>query len=137
MRKILRCKRGESYIDTVISFLVIIMVVVFALNVYSFLTLKSDMDYFAQEMVKAATVAGRTDSSSIQDRLDELSEELGFVPKVGWEGTDFIKGTQKVQYGHTIRVTIEYESELVGMGVLNVPITLQATYSGLSQKYQK
>ena len=51
MREILRSKKGEGYIDAVISLIVIMLVVVLCLNVFRFLTLRMDMDYFAREMV--------------------------------------------------------------------------------------
>ena len=45
MIKTLKNKRGENYIDTVVGVVAAMMVIVVALNIFSFLTLKQDLDY--------------------------------------------------------------------------------------------
>lgn len=136
MLKAIRSKKAEGYIDVAVSLICIMMVIVLALQVFSFLTLKMDMDYFAREMVKVATVYGTTDANAIDTRQAELEEELGFSPTVSWSGTVYHKN-KTVQYGKVIHVTISHQASLIGFGVINVPLTLTATYSGLSQQYWK
>lgn len=135
MLKALRNKKGEGYIDVAISLIVIMIVVVLALNVFRFLTLRMDMDYFAREMVKIATVVGATSHSDITARYNELKDETGINPTVSWNATYF--SGSKVQYGDSIKVTISYSAELVGMGITKIPVTVTARYSGLSQQYWK
>jgi len=135
MLKAIRSKKAEGYIDVAVSLIAIMMVIVLALQVFSFLTLKMDMDYFAREMVKVATVSGTTKADAITARQQELAEEVGFSPSVTWKAT-YYKG-KKVQYGNVIQVTISYQASLIGFGVIKVPLTLKATYSGLSQQYWK
>ena len=135
MREILRSKKGEGYIDAVISLIVIMLVVVLCLNVFRFLTLRMDMDYFAREMVEAATVCGATSGSDITARYNELKDETGISPTVTWKATYF--SGKKVQYGESIQVTISYTAELAGFGVTKIPVTVNARYSGLSQQYWK
>jgi hypothetical protein len=53
-------KRGDGYIDVVISILVAMMMIVLILNIFSFMTLKQDMDYFAKEMINCASANGTT-----------------------------------------------------------------------------
>ena len=96
MFKVLRSKKGEGYIDVCVSILVIMMVLVIAMNVFSFLTLKIDMDYFAQEMVDIAALHGTTSSDELQSRYDALCDEVGFEPDVAWEA-DYIYDS-KVQF---------------------------------------
>ena len=50
--KILKNNRAEGYIDSVVCVIAAMMVIVLALNAFSFLTLKQNMDYFAKEMIK-------------------------------------------------------------------------------------
>ncbi len=59
MRKLLRNKRGENYIDTVVGVVAAMMVIVVALNIFSFLTLKQDLDYYAKEMVEVCCSYGK------------------------------------------------------------------------------
>lgn len=135
MLKRLKSTRAEAYVDVAISLVVLMMVIVLALNVFSFLTLKVDMDYFAREMIDVATVAGRTDSSEITDRYNELVQEMGISPSYSWNADYFQDG--KVQYGESIQVNLSLDTQVNGFGVFNVPITLTAAYSGLSQQYWK
>ena len=76
MRKCLSGKRAEGYIDTVVLVMAAMMVIVLALNVFSFLTLKQDMDYFAKEIIDTATIYGRT-GPEVEERYQELCAELG------------------------------------------------------------
>lgn len=134
MKKILRNKHGEGYIDTAVSVIVIMMLIALALDVFSFLTLKQDMDYFAREMVKSAAVHGTYSSSEVYDRYYDLGDEVGFYPSFSWK-TNYNNG--RVQYGEPIEITLTYKTSLSGFGILKIPITLTASYSGLSQKYWK
>ena len=79
MKKLIRNRRGENYIDTVVGVVAAMMVIVVALNVFSFLTLKQDLDYYAKEMVEVCCSYGKT-CDEVQDRDEELSAELGLDP---------------------------------------------------------
>lgn len=128
--------RGEGYIDVVVSVLVSMMIIVLALNVFSFLTIKQDMDYFAKEMIEAATANGTTIGRTI-DRYYELEEETGIYPSCYWSTTYYNTSERTVQLGDTITVTLNYDTYLKGFGIFKIPITLTAKHSGLSQKYWK
>ena len=133
----LRRSRGEGYIDTVVCVLAAMMVIVLALNVFSFLTLKQDLDFFAKEMIDVSTTYGRT-SGEANTRYTELCSEMGLNPSFSFSGTDYFNAQAgKVQLGDTIKVTVIYSTYVRGLGVFRIPITLTATHSGLSQKYWK
>lgn len=128
--------RGEGYIDVVVSVLVLMMVIVLALNVFSFLTVKQNMDYFAKEMITCATTYGKT-SGEVDSRKAELVAETGLNPAVSWQADYFNTSAKTVQYGDTITVTLTYNTNVTGLGVFRIPITLTAKHSGLSMKYWK
>lgn len=135
--KLLCNKKGDGYIDTVVAVLITMMIIVFALNVFSFFTIKQDIDYFAKEMLYAATTSGRT-ADEVSARYIDLCDELGFSPSYSFTGTDYYNtSTEKVQLGDTVIVTITYETYVKGLGLFKVPITIKACHSGLSQKYWK
>ena len=135
MMKALKNKRGEGYIGVVISVLVSMMIIVLALNVFSFLTLKQDMDYFAKEMLEAATTNGSTVGNTT-NRYYELAEETGLYPIYSWTA-NYYDFYGHVQLGNTIKITLTYHSYVKGFGVFKIPITLTVNQSGLSQKYWK
>ena len=133
MKKQLLSNRAEGYIDTVVMVVAAMMVIVLALNIFSFLTLKQDMEYFAKELVDTATIHGRT-SEEVTQRYQELCEELGFRPSISFTGTQYFNSSSgTVQLGDTIRVTIQMSTYVKGLGVLQIPVSLFATHTGLSQ----
>jgi hypothetical protein len=132
----IKSKRGDGYIDVVVSVLVSMMIIVLALNVFSFLTLKQDMDYFAKEMIDSATVNGCTTGETIT-RYDELAAETGLHPSYSWTANYYNASSKTVQLGDTIKVTLTYSTYVQGFGIIKIPITLTAVHSGLSQKYWK
>ena len=133
----LKNRSGESYIDTVVGVIAAMMVIVVALNVFSFLTLKQDLDYYAKEMIEVSCSYGKT-VSEVQDRYEELSDELGFTPDISFDGTKYFNQNKKtVQYGEAIKVEISYRTYFKGLGVVKIPLTLTARHSGLSRKYWK
>ncbi len=137
MKKHLKSTRAEGYIDTVVCVMAAMMVIVLALNVFSFLTLNQDLDHFAKELIDTATTYGRTNEQAT-DRYEELCEEMGISPSVSYSGTTYYNSsTGKVQLGETITVTLTYKTYVKGLGVFKIPITLTTKFSGLSQKYWK
>ena len=135
MKEILKSKRGEGSIDVAVSIVVIMMLVALVLNVFSFLTLKQDMDYFARELVKTAEICGDTDAGAVWNRYEELAYEVGFYPDIEWDA--YYYDDCRIQYGDSFRLIISYEAELLGMGVIHIPLTLIASSSGISRQYWK
>jgi hypothetical protein len=130
-------KRGENYIDTVVGVIAAMMVIVVALNVFSFLTLKQDLDYYAKEMVEVCCSYGKT-CEEVQDRDEELTAELGISPDLSFDGTEYFNISKRtVQYGEVIVVTVTYQTYVRGLGVFKIPVTLTAKHSGLSRRYWK
>ena len=130
-------KRGENYIDTVVGVIAAMMVIVVALNVFSFLTLKQDLDYYAKEIVEVCCSYGKT-CEEVQDRDEELTAELGISPDLSFDGTEYFNVSKRtVQYGEVIVVTVTYQTYVRGLGVFKIPVTLTAKHSGLSRRYWK
>lgn len=137
MKKLLTNTRADGYIDVVVCVMAAMMVIVIALNAFSFLTLKQDMDYFAREILDTAAVNGRT-SPEVTERYEELAEELGIRPHMSFTGTEYYNSSAKtVQLGDTIKLKLMYPTYVKGLGVFKIPVTLRSTHSGLSQKYWK
>lgn len=129
-------RRGEGYIDTAVSAAAVMMIAAAALNIFGFLTLKQDMDYFAGQMIDAAAVCGSTEAA--EERYGELREETGLSPLYSFGGTEYFDPeTGKVQLGDTIKVTLSCGTRVLGLGPGGIPVTLSASCSGLSRRYWK
>lgn len=137
LRAVLSSRRAEGYIDTVVSVMIMMMLIVLSINVFSFLTAKQDLDYCAREMVESAAVNGNVYSDNTYNRYFELCDEVGFYPEFYWTADYYDGYYGRVQYGESIRVTVEYTKYLEGFGVFRIPVTMRATYSSLSQVYWK
>ena len=131
----LKSRRGEGYIDTVIMVIGAMMLIVLALNIFSFFAIKQDLDHYAREMARAASMAGRTDDATLNIRRDELTAQTGLHPTITFTAKYFDFYDRTVQLGDTITVTLTLQTTLRGFGVFNIPLTLTARHSGLSQRY--
>ena len=137
IKRIMRSQKGEGYIDVVVSVWIFSKLLALSLNVFQFFTLKQDMDFFAREMAKTAAAYGQ-----IQDGTDaryaELVEETGLSPDTcTWTAAYFNTSQKKVQFGDPIRVKLTYKTHLKGFGIFEIPVTLTAGYSAVSEKYWK
>ena len=135
--KAVRGRRGEVYIDTAVGFVAAMFAVVLALNVFSFLTLKQDLDYCSKQLCEACCSSGGT-AEEAERRLRELGAETGLSPSVSYEGTEYYNAAKKtVQYGETVKVTLTLETHVRGLGIVRFPVTLVSSHSGLSRRYWK
>ena len=131
-------KTGEGYIDTVISVLCAMMIIVLTLNTFTFLTIKQDLDYFTKEVITQAVLEGKTKSTTIDERIAELKTKTGLVPTITISANEYYNVSLfKVQLGKPISVKLEFQTTFKGFGMFKIPITLVTTRSGLSQQYWK
>ena len=130
-------KSGEMFIDVAILILCAMMVIVLALNTFSFFVIKQDLDHYAKEMIKVSAVAGKTAGTEITNRRAELNNETGLTPTVTFAAAYFNNSAKTVQFGDTITVTLTVSTRFQGFGIFSIPVTLTARHSGLSQRYWK
>ena len=131
---------GEmAYVGTFVSAFAIMIFAAFAINVFSFFRLHRDLEYLTEQAVEFAAAEGGT--YGLDARINELCDELGLSSgslAVSFEGSGFIAGLNgKVQYGDVIKISVSYATELRATGLLSVPVTVNCSASGLSEKYWK
>ncbi len=140
LRSLLADKRAEmTYIDSVVSMVVIMLLIVLMLNVFSFVTLKQDLSYISSELADAASSAGCV-SSEVAARFSELCRETGLDAgsvTYSFSGTSYIGETDRVQYGELIRVRVSCSTKVMGSGIFTLPATVCAEKSCLCEKYWK
>ena len=59
LKKILRSKRGEGYLDVCILVLCAMLVIALAVRVFPVFVAKQQLDTFATELIREAEIAGR------------------------------------------------------------------------------
>lgn len=130
IRKIVKCKRGEGYIDVCIIVLVFVMIMALMLAAVPVFVAKIQLDNFADELVREAEIAGQI-GSEITARAAVLSEKTGLHPTITWSRSG------KVQLNQEFTVTLTTTKD-IGFGPFgSFPVELKAAASGKSEVYWK
>ena len=127
IRKILRDKRGEGYIDVAVMVLCVMLVI--ALGVRLVLIFITKMP--VEKLVREAEISGRVGSET-SNRQRVLEERTGIHPTVQWSRTGNLQLNEEV----TVTVTIQKDLGLFG-NFGSFPITIRARASGKSEVYWK
>lgn len=130
MRKLLRSKRGEGYIDVCIIVLVVIMMLALFTAAAPVMTAKMQLDNSADELVREAEISGRIGAETTS-RARVLSEKTGLSPKIEWSRNGKIPLNQEF----TITLTVTLDIGFGGFG--SFPVTLTSKASGKSEVYWK
>ena len=133
--KILKNKKGQGYVDVSVMVLVFASVMAFALSVFPVFVAKSNLNKFASEVVREAETTGQI-GSSVQDRINKLKKDLGNVDSIDWK-VNYIYGTNKIQLGDPIEVTVKKNVNIGFFEFGSFPIPLQSKDSGFSEVYWK
>ena len=131
LRRILKSKRGEGYIDVCVLVLCTMLVIALAVQVLPAFIAKQQLDTFATELVREAEIAGRVGSETNR-REQALREQTGLDPTVQWSDTG------RIQLNEEVSVTLTYEIDLgLFAGFGSFPVTLRADATGKSEVYWK
>lgn len=132
LKKLRKDCRGESYIDTAIGVLCLMLVVALAMVLFPVFIQKQQLDTFADEIVRHAEIVG---STSVSVRIEELKANTGLNPEIYWD-CDYYSGN-KVQLNGDINVTLKQRVNIGFFVFGSFPIELQARASGKSEVYYK
>lgn len=136
MKRISGRRRGEGYIDMCVGVVCFVMVLVTAINIFSFITVRTELDSIADGLIEAATYEGM-----FRGRFDEVNELM--TEQYGAYGLEcgadryFNSLYGKVQLGEPMRVTVSKQTYIKGLGVFRIPVTVSVRKTGLSEKYWK
>lgn len=136
LKRILRSRRGEGYIDVCVLVLCAMLVIALTVQVLPAFIAKQQLDTFATELVREAEIAGRigpeTDRREQALREQALREQTGLDPEIEWSDTG------RIQLNEEVTVTLTHEIDLgLFAGFGSFPITLRADATGKSEVYWK
>ena len=131
MKKILKSKRGEGYIDVCVLVLCAVLVIVLAVRVLPVFIAKNQLDTYATELCREAEISGRVGSETSR-RAAVLTEQIGLSPRISWSKTGSIQLNGEI----TVTLTLDMNIGLFG-GFGSFPITLRSEASGKSEVYHK
>ena len=128
LKKILRSKRGEGYLDVCILVLCAMLVIALAVRVFPVFVAKQQLDTFATELVREAELYGRVGTETTR-RTQSLREQTGLDPDIS---------TGRIQLNQEVTVVLTYETNLgLFAGFGSFPITLRSEATGKSEVYWK
>ena len=136
LKKVLSSRKAEGYIDMCVGVVVFVMVLVIAINIFSFITLKVEMDQIAEDLIESATYSGEFSDDFWQADGYNLGEYYYYNIDYGADEY-FNIGYQRVQLGTRMWVTISKDTYIKGLGIFKIPVTVSVTRSGLSERYWK
>ena len=131
MKKILKSKRGEGYIDVCVLVLCAVLVIVLAVRVLPVFIAKNQLDTYATELCREAEISGRVGSETSR-RAAVLTEQTGLSPRISWSKTGSIQLNGEI----TVTLTLDMNIGLFG-GFGSFTITLRSEASGKSEVYHK
>ena len=136
MKKILRSNKGEGYVDMCVGVVVFVMILVIAINIFSFITLRIEMDQIADELIEAATYAGCFEDDFWNTGTDMLDQYYYY--DIDYGADRYFNSTfRRVQLGERMWVEISKQTYIKGLGVFKIPVTVTVRKSGLSERYWK
>ena len=104
LKRILRSRRGEGYIDVCVLVLCAMLVIALAVQVLPAFIAKQQLDTFATELVREAEIAGRIGPET--DRREQaLREQTGLDPEIEWSDTGRIQLNEEVRSRSLMRST--------------------------------
>lgn len=131
IKSILKDKKAEAMIDTAVFLIVIMLTVAVVLKIYPVFTLKQNLDYFADELIRTAEIYGEIGSVT-NDKEKELKHITNVNPEVDWSTSG------KVNLGDKIEVTLTYEYELGNFDIFGkMPVTIKSKSVGQSERYHR
>lgn len=135
MKKLLKSKRGEGYMDTVVIVIAVMFVIAFAVKVFPVFIAKNQLNNYANEIIRTAEISGRV-GTEVNTKTNELNEQTGIKPLTSWKA-NYISGTNKVQLNDEMTVTVSSTVDIGFFSFGSFPIELKAKATGRSEVYWK
>ena len=135
IKKIFSSKKGEGYVDICIATVIFVMLTVIALNIFSFITLKAEMDEITDNLIVMATHTGRF-GEEFSDMDTTLLDDYYYYD-LDYGADEYFTSNDKVQLGDKMWVEITVDTTVKGLGVFEIPVTLKVKRSGVSEVYWK
>ena len=136
--------KGEMYVDTMISVLIICIVLTLCLSVLPILIYKYQLDVMASQISKNISVDGIYSLEQIIDVQDSFGEvgqnadiEIILKNKDGKSETLDVEKNNKIQLADKFTVVIKYNFNVNFGGITRSDITLSANSTGRSEVYWK
>lgn len=136
MKKLLASRKGEMYIDALITCFLILAFLVFALSTFKVSSVRNTGDVIADRLLETACYYGSF-GTEFQEEVTYLQEKYpGLEFTVSYSGEWYNESLQRVQLGGKMEVVVSYSVSFGGFGsFISVPLTSVRT--GASENFWK
>lgn len=121
IKALIQSKKGEGdYIELCVCLVCILLVVALSINIYSFYTLKDEMNEVAESIVEYAATTGKLDADFdlMVQQEKQIHSNMNF--SVSTAGTKFWNTSKGlVNRGDVVVVTVTTTHALRGLGIIN------------------
>lgn len=131
----LRTRKGEGYIDTVVLVLIFTMLVVVLLQLFSAVFLSQKLHAVAEETARYAAACGEI-GAGVTTYFETVCTRYGLAAELSFVGSVCLEGSEKVQLGDVICVTVTAKPKQEN-GWMALSASMQATYRARSVRYWK
>ena len=131
----LRTRKGEGYIDTVVLVLIFTMLVVVLLQLFSAVFLSQKLHAVAEETARYAAACGEI-GDDVTTYFETVCTRYGIAAELSFAGSVCLAGSEKVQLGDVICVTVTAKPKQEN-GWLALPASMQTIYRARSVQYWK
>ena len=135
--KTLNKKGSATYIETTIFVLVAAMFIAFAINLFSIISAKQQLDMCADQLTRQIQLTGEV-SSETDALFDSLSSGIKSVENVSYSVDTTYHSGKKIQLGTPFKVKVTAKAHFGGFGSIHLfPIELVSSGAGISEEYWK
>lgn len=128
--KVLKCKRGEGYIDSIVILLVAMLIIALTVKVFPVFVVKNELNTFANELARVAEIEGEIGSKTTT-KANELKVIMDLDPDITWSTSG------RIQLNTEFNVTVTKGVDIGFFEFGSFPITLTSKATGRSEVYFK
>ena len=137
MLKKLKENRGEFVLDSAIGILIGAVSLVLVLSVFGAVFKANKLSVMAADLTRYIELCGEVNYSNISIELARLSSAAGLENVTAAVDTVYTGGGNRIQFGDSFTVTLNYTDYLQVGNVLSIPLPFHQSVVGRSEKYWK
>lgn len=136
--KLLHSKKGEAaYIETAVFIIAAAMFIAFAVNLFSVITAKQQLDMCADRLTRQIQLTGEV-SAETDSLFVLLCGDIKSADNISYTVDTAYHSGKKIQLGTPFRVIVTAKAYLGGFGDIKLfPLELVSSGAGISEEYWK
>lgn len=142
INKIIRSKKGTIYIEILITFIVVTVIILTSINLFNIVMKYQDITYMSKSLARTIEIEGAV-SNEVYDKLDALNENFSTNATMTISDVTYFNSMDKsIQFRDPFTITIEgtYEFQILSplfADPVVIDIPMKSNITGMSEVYWK